>query len=56
MTKLKPCPFCGGKAKVHKLDEHSHKVGCSNSKCQAERCQWYRNMYSAIRAWNRRAK
>lgn len=66
---LKPCPFCGGDARVYyKMDigiptgDNGHKVSvrCENTlRCGAKiekwaaKKEWARN--SAVEAWNRRA-
>ena len=65
MKELKPCPFCGGEAKI----EHSYKFGSTTRyslvKCQNYECgiegKWimestsYASDERAIKAWNRRA-
>lgn len=59
MEKLKPCPFCGGKASIDEItanpfsneDESMWAVGC-------EKCNigWYKETEAeAIATWNRRA-
>lgn len=54
-SELKPCPFCGGKAKLIEIQE----VGCFRVLC--EDCPtsvgkyWYYKKQDAIKAWNRRA-
>lgn len=66
---LKPCPFCGGEARVYyKMDigipsgDNGHRVSvrCENThrcgakiECWAAKKEWARN--SAVKAWNRRA-
>ena len=55
MTKLKPCPFCGGGAyKCLHQEIHSkkirHVVKCTRCNAMME----YRSEESAIAAWNRR--
>lgn len=58
--KLKPCPFCGGKAHLDKdrwgyYQEIYYKVECANLlNCGAE-TQRYRAKSDAIKVWNRRA-
>ena len=61
---LKPCPFCGGTAKIKthsffnsKEDcfaDHSYGIRCSC--CFAESYQFYTTEERAIEAWNRRAE
>lgn len=60
-VKLKPCPFCGGKARYFRtqtLEGPMHKVRCTNfDGCQMRELQtqsFYRKE-QAINAWNRRA-
>ena len=52
MTELKPCPFCGGKAKRYKGEIFMYGVRCTH-------CGIAINGYStqggAVRFWNRRA-
>lgn len=60
MVKLKPCPFCGGEAKVrgNMLVVSSYSVVCLNEKCGAH-IFFYgaeRNKETNVRRWNRRAK
>ena len=59
--KLKPCPFCGGVAKVYHEKNHG---GIDGSVVRCERCgakaEWKRLSYDcacdygAVEAWNRR--
>ncbi len=60
--KLKPCPFCGGKADI--IENSGRKKGeaksfhpcCHNEKCiMFVGALWYNNKTEAINAWNRRA-
>ena len=59
MAELKPCPFCGGKAMIHRQIKNGEEVG---SKVICIDC--LAMMYSAeansaeenIEAWNRRAE
>ena len=58
MDKLKPCPFCGGKAKIVDVSGGWCAVVCD--KCEAtSKCIVYSGAYAAeaaaIKAWNRRA-
>lgn len=56
-TKLKPCPFCGGEARidVHIFHGLSDTFGVVCKCCDAETAQFYATVYEAIGAWNRRA-
>ncbi len=49
MPELKPCPFCGGKAKVQRFVDYD-LIRCLN--CKASSC--HTNEKQAISAWNRR--
>lgn len=53
-NKLKPCPFCGGKAKIFPTpDDFGYGVECEND------CIFFFGQFDtrerAIEAWNRRA-
>ena len=50
--KLKPCPFCGGEARLYFGNIDCHGVCCR--KCSAK-VYGYATQASAVRAWNRRA-
>lgn len=52
-NKLKPCPFCGGEAKIVR-EEYLYIVRCTKCPCDMGR-QWYTRKKEAIKAWNRRA-
>ena len=60
MEKLKPCPFCGGKAKLQEqiIAKGAWSVVCLNEKCGAHiffyGAEW--NKETNVRRWNRRAK
>lgn len=62
-TKLKPCPFCGGKAYIGQTKKSlkaQYSVSCSNSQCIASRLSnpfvmHYLSIAEATNAWNRRA-
>ena len=66
MDKLKPCPFCGGKAGVmYAQCEGETTVAvvcqtCNTGIFRAKSCTWdgwrYKNAADAVDAWNRRAK
>ena len=60
MPELKPCPFCGGEAKVHFYPELGGRfaVMCESdfSVCNVKpRTGWFRAKKKATEAWNRRA-
>jgi Lar family restriction alleviation protein len=61
MAELKPCPFCGGKAKRvifkdKKTDDVWHGVRCSNCNCVGFYIDpQYETEATAIVKWNRRA-
>ena len=56
MTELKPCPFCGGEAKMHKrLNAPYHAAVCKDTKCSGHNLYvLYWSEAEAIEAWNRR--
>lgn len=55
-VELKPCPFCGGKAKVGTTGTH-YKVYCFNPACDIRpNTSFFKDMKFAIAAWNRRAE
>ena len=62
MDELKPCPFCGSKAKLVKFQDRKtgdtwHGVRCSNYSCIG--CYidpQYETEMLAIGKWNRRAE
>lgn len=58
--KLKPCPFCGKKARLEKhmeLRGDKHSVNCMNGRCVIyNSSRIYKSKRGAIAAWNRRAK
>jgi hypothetical protein len=57
MSELKPCPFCGEKARTIPLigNNTSFGVECSNEDCPANHINqtWY-TLSDAVSAWNRR--
>ena len=56
MSELKPCPFCGGEAKldVHKFGALGDTFGIRCSECQAQTRGFYNTANEAAEAWNRR--
>jgi Lar family restriction alleviation protein len=52
MIELKPCPFCGGKARLYNGNHDGFGVCCT--KCSAK-VYGYMTTGGASRAWNRRA-
>lgn len=58
MSKLLPCPFCGGEARVGRnIFSGLFHAGCSNDECLGfSGLGWtYKKEEEAIEAWNRRA-
>ena len=53
MKELKPCPFCGGKAKVETKSSIWWIVKCTKCPCEVGR-SWFYIKRDAIEAWNRR--
>ena len=60
MSDLKPCPFCGGEARLtYSTDNHRKPyVTCDTPRCPGcNTYQWHYNTESeAIEAWNHRAE
>lgn len=59
MDKLKPCPFCGGKATIGKIEYNAtYYVRCSNTKiCFVNSyTRAFDEIEDAINAWNKRAE
>lgn len=62
MEQLKPCPFCGGKARIRKTKGTRYFVGCSECGARSidfDELPWHDTPFiaqgHAIEAWNRRA-
>ena len=56
MNELKPCPFCGGRAKIVRHDEwgwFQYEVYCE--KCDASFNAAFSSEEAAKNCWNRRA-
>lgn len=51
--KLKPCPFCGRKAKL-KHYPHGHCVSCDWKACPVFPEIWSSKLEDCIAGWNRR--
>ena len=64
MIKLKPCPFCGGKASTTKRERWKDEsctysrpdYGVNCQECYAKGYQYYSTIEEAIEAWNKRAE
>ena len=54
--KLKPCPFCGGKAfvKEHKFHGCSNTYGVKCSECHTQTLQFFDTEEIAVKRWNTR--
>ena len=63
VNELKPCPFCGGEAKIRSglYGLNGYQIGCKPkpTQCICPGCisisQYYWGRGMAIKAWNRRA-
>lgn len=57
MEKLKPCPFCGGEAKITRIrgSERPYVAVCQKGECQASVGVYSYTRAEAAKAWNRRA-
>lgn len=58
MSELKPCPFCGGEARLlpHIFYGLKNTYGVECSKCGVMTMQFYDTERDAEKAWNRRVK
>lgn len=55
MTKLKPCPFCGSKAKMERTPINLYYyVICTNLECDATVGRFQPTEEEAVAVWNRR--
>jgi Lar family restriction alleviation protein len=57
-SELKPCPFCGGAAKIKKTTQcltEAYSVICKDKECRGRAVKPLRDIEAAIVAWNRRA-
>ena len=51
-TELKPCPFCGEKARLHTIHTHAYYVQCDNVSCGI--VTWiHTTEEEAVEAWNK---
>ena len=50
---LRPCPFCGGKAKVYSISRHTWRATCNALDCCHLMHDW-ETPEEAIAGWNRR--
>lgn len=60
MAELKPCPFCGGDAKMKEVTYgnncSAYVVWCGNGNCGVQpSTRYFRVRKEAVEAWNRRA-
>lgn len=60
MEELKPCPFCGSKAKKYtwffNYSTTYHQVFCPNEQCPIKpMTEWDTDETKAVNDWNRRA-
>lgn len=55
-TKMKPCPFCGGEAKLEHYEGDGYLPMCSVEGCCGMVEIWFDTPEKAIEAWNRRVK
>ena len=53
-TELKPCPFCGGKARITKSNLGTNLIYCTECPTTFGR-YWFSKKRDIIKAWNRRA-
>lgn len=54
---LKPCPFCGGVAKIRFFERKYYRVSCEDVECECVAESGYHlSEKEAIDAWNRRAE
>lgn len=55
---LRPCPFCGGKARIQELPppiHYKYRAECGSSSCELfPFTNWKRKKQEAIEVWNRR--
>jgi len=56
MVKLKPCPFCGGKAELVDCGIGPDRYFVRCQKCDTVQGGLWMQKQTAIKRWNRRAK
>lgn len=54
-NELKPCPFCGGEARICSAGFEATYIRCANIKDCGCKFEWFDTEEEAIEAWNRRA-
>lgn len=57
MKELKPCPFCGEKAKIFHVNPTGYKVGCITTDCvmlPPTKEEVFTNAFAASSKWNDR--
>lgn len=54
-TKLKPCPFCGGKPAVQEKYGYFN-ISCPDFDCPASNNAWFKSLEESVKAWNTRAE
>ena len=58
-SKLKPCPFCGSRAKLLRLENGTlcvYTVHCLGARCVGNYNEAHLTPEKAISAWNRKSK
>lgn len=56
ISELKPCPFCGGKAKIGEVIPDWFKAHCADDNCiGCNTGKMYLTAQEAAESWNRRA-
>ena len=55
-SELKPCPFCGGGAKIHKHPTFGYYVSCTAYHLCGAKTRAWGEVKSAVATWNRRTE